>query len=129
LIVSYLPEAERHPLWADIVKILNAATLDGARVIDTDELVWIAYEGSVLFGAGTTIAYDDGEVRILACGGFKHREWVGEAIATVTAWARDCGARKITMRGRKGWARYFAGWDCSQADERSWLFQKDLTGA
>jgi hypothetical protein len=113
-----------------MVRILEAATLDGARVIDTNELVWIAHDGATLFGVGTTALLDgDEEAVILACGGFKHQLWIEQALGVVSAWARDCGAKKLTMRGRRGWARYFAGWDCSQIDERSWLFQKDLTGA
>jgi hypothetical protein len=125
LIVSYLPEPERHPLWNEIQRLLQPAILDDSNALDKGELVWIAYEGPVLFGAGTTVAYDDGEVRILACGGFKHREWVEQAIATVTAWARRSGGRKITMRGRKGWARYLAGWAVSEADGQT-IFEKDL---
>jgi hypothetical protein len=131
LIVSYLPEPEKHPLWNEMVKILVAATLDGARVIDTNELVWIAYEGTTLFGVGTTALREgDEEAVILACGGFKHRLWIEQALGVVSAWARDCGAKKLTMRGRKGWARYFRafGWAVSNADGET-VYEKDLTGA
>lgn len=123
--VSYLPDPESHPLWPGISKLLEPAILEGAEVLDPNELVWIAYEGTTLFGAGTTALYDD-EAVILACGGFRHREWVKQAEGVVSAWARDCGAKKLTMRGRKGWARYFAGWDCSQGDDGRWIFAKDL---
>lgn len=77
-----------------------------------NEIVWVAIDGPTIVGAGTTILYRDGEAQIRLCGGVRHREWVYEAERLVSAWARDCGATKLTMRGRRGWARYFRalGW-------------------
>jgi hypothetical protein len=75
MIVSYLPEPEQHPLWPAIkVKLLEPAMLDGAEVIDTNELIWIAYEGPTLFRGGNDRARKDGDevATIIACGGFKH---------------------------------------------------------
>jgi len=126
LIVSYLPEPEKHPLWNDIQRLLDPGKKFGP-VDPEDELVWIAYDGSTLFGAGTTILYQDSaEIRL--CGGFRHREWVNEAERLVTLWARTCGARKMTMKGRKGWARYFSGlgWGVSPSDDGTFFYQKDL---
>jgi hypothetical protein len=54
---------------------------NGAQVIDTNELVWIAYEGQTLFGVGTTALERGDEVAtILACGGFD-TEWIEQAEA------------------------------------------------
>jgi hypothetical protein len=120
VIVSYLPEPESHPLWPEIAKLLEPAA-EGSPIRIENELVWIAFEGPVLFGAGTTILYDDGTVQIRLCGGFEHRKWVREAEAMVSAWARKSGAGKLTMRGRKGWARYFTrcGWAASEQDRKT----------
>jgi hypothetical protein len=96
-------------------------------VLDPNELVWIAYDGPTLFGAGTTVLMLDGEARIIACGGFDHKRWIKQAEAVVSAWARDCGARTLTMRGRMGWARYFrAGWAVSKRDDGQFDYSKEL---
>jgi hypothetical protein len=106
LIVSYLPDPERHPLWEGIKALLEPAT-DGAPVLTKNELVWVAFDGPVLFGAATTILYNDGEAEVRLCGGKYAAQWLGLGEATVSAWARDCGAAKLITRGRKGWARVF----------------------
>ena len=125
MIVSYLPDPESHPLWNGIKELLKPAVTDWEH--DEDELVWIAFDGPTLFGAGTTVLYDSGEASILACGGFQHRKWVEQAEGLVSAWARDCGATKLTMRGRRGWARYFRalGWVTSD-DGKQMRYEKDL---
>lgn len=127
MIVSYLPEPDTHPLWTDIQRLLKPATNDDLPTVEPNELVWIAFEGDTLFGAGTTVLLTSGEAQILACGGFEHRKWIEQAEALVTRWAKDCGAAKITMRGRRGWARYFCalGWDCSERDGQ-FAFEKVL---
>ena len=124
LVVSYLPEPESHPLWNGIKELLRPAN---GEIPGEDELVWIAFDGPTLFGAGTTVLYDSGEASILACGGFQHRKWVAQAERLVSAWARDCGATKLTMRGRRGWARYFRalGWDASKIGDE-WIYEKEL---
>lgn len=126
MILSYLPQPEKHPLWNEIVKLLEPAT-DDCPVMDANELVWIAFEGTTLFAAATTGLFDR-EARVLACGGFEHRRWLKEAEALVTRWATDCGAQKITMRGRKGWERYFRrfGWGVSPADGNNLIYEKVL---
>jgi hypothetical protein len=128
LIVAYLPEPDKHPLWTDIQRLLDPKQKFDP-VDPTDELVWIAFDGTTLFGAGTTLLYDDhAEIRL--CGGFNHREWVNEAEALVTRWAQKCGVPKLTMQGRKGWSRYFAncGWRVSSSDDDKFFYEKDLTG-
>jgi hypothetical protein len=98
-------------------------------VLEPLELVWIAFEGTVLFGAGTTALHKDGVAEIIGCGGHKHGLWVEQAEGVVSAWARSCGASKLTMRGRFGWARYFRelGWDVlgKEEDGRT-VFEKRL---
>jgi hypothetical protein len=57
-----------------MVKLLEPAMRNGAQVIDTNELIWIAYEGQTLFGVGTTALEKGDEVAtIIACGGFQHQ--------------------------------------------------------
>ena len=125
MIVSYLPDPERHPLWEGIKGLLERA---GDSPVE-NELVWIAYDGPILFGAGTTLLYDDGEAEIRLCGGFRHREWVNQALEIVELWARNCGAVKLTMRGRKGWGRYMRpfGWVALGVDDGKHTFEKVLT--
>ena len=98
-------------------------------VLEPGEIVWIAHDNGTLFGAGTTaLSEDEDTAVILACGGSRHREWVGKALRIVEAWARDAGALRLTMRGRRGWARYLAGWDATGSEDGQTIFEKDLTG-
>lgn len=126
--VSYLPET--HPLFNEALKLLEpAAEYGGIPVRDDDEFVWVAFEGQTIFAAGTTLLWNDGEAEIRLCGGTRFREWVSEALEAVEAWARQCGAQKLTMRGRRGWARFIAGWDCHGQDHDGlWIYEKDLSG-
>jgi hypothetical protein len=129
LVVSFLPEPETHPLWPEILKLLQPAADFGEIPAWTgDECVWIAFEGQTLFAAATTILWDDGEAELLLAGGHRHKDWMGQLDATVTAWARDCGARKITMRGRRGWTRYAArfGWGVSGCEGGRQIYEKEL---
>ena len=127
MIVSYLPNPESHPLWNGIRELLKPACED--EVLSPGEIVWIAYDGPTLFGAGTTaLAEDERTAVIVACGGHRHREWVHEALRIVEAWARDAGASRLTMRGRRGWARYVRalGWDATGTEGNKQIYEKDL---
>ena len=129
MIVSYLPDPESHPLWSDIKELLRpAAEQGGYGVRDEGELVWIAFEGQTVFAAGTTAIWDDGEAEIRLCAGVRHREWVCEALRIVEAWARDAGASRLTMRGRRGWLRYVRrfGWDATGIEDGKQIFEKAL---
>lgn len=125
MIVSYLPDPESHPLWEGIKALLEPAC--EGEVLGRNELVWVAIDGPTIIGVGTTAIDSDGTAEILACGGVRHREWVSEALLTVEAWARDAGASRLVLRGRRGWQRYCAGWDSSTTDDE-YIFEKDLTG-
>jgi len=128
VIVSYLPEPEQHPLWSAIKRLLDAAS-EGEFTFVPGELVWIAHEDGIVFGAGTAAPVDDHTAAILACGGTRHREWVEQAQAAVSAWARMNGATKLTMRGRKGWGRSLRpfGWAACGTEDGQTIFEKDLS--
>lgn len=124
MIVAYLPEPHKHPLWNDIERLLRSGTDEGINVLDDGEIVWIAFEDQTLFAAGTVVLVGD-EAWLLAVGGFEHRRWLETALNVATNWATDCGAKALRMRGRRGWGRAFRalGWDCSQ-DGDKWLYEK-----
>ena len=127
--VSYLPDPEHHPLWNEIRALLKpAADFGEIPIRDSDEFVWIAFEGTALFAAGTTLLWDDGEAEIRLCGGHRHKDWVHEALALVEAWARRCDAKRLTMRGRKGWGRYVRpfGWVSLGIEDGRTLYEKAL---
>ena len=48
----------------------------------------------------------DGYVLVLACGGERMPEWIGEFFKTVRAIAQERGARRVLMVGRRGWQPY-----------------------
>lgn len=126
MIVAYLPEPHKHPLWNDIERLIRQGTDEDANVLDENELVWIAFEGTTLFAAGTIALIRD-EAWLLAVGGFEHKRWLEQALGVATNWAKDCGAKRLRMRGRKGWARAFRGlgWGASQ-DGENWHYEKRL---
>lgn len=126
MIISYLPEPTRHRLWNDIERLLRSGTDEGINVLDDSEIVWIAFEDQTLFAAGTVVLVGD-EVWLLAVGGFEYRRWLRQALEVAASWARDCGAKALRMRGRRGWERAFRalGWDCSQ-DGENWLYEKAI---
>ena len=129
MVVSYLPNPERHPLWNEIKALLKPAADYGEIPIkDEHELVWVAIDGPIICAAGTTLLWNDGEAEIRLCAGTRHREWVGEALRIVEAWARDAGASRLTMRGRQGWARYVraVGWAVTGIEDGRTLFKKVL---
>jgi len=129
--VSYLPDAESHPLWPAMREMLKpAAEFGGLPIEDGDHCVWIAFDGLTVFGVVTTILWDDGEASILLGAGTRLHDWMPQMEAVVSAWARDCGATKLTMKGRKGWGRFARpfGWVALDTDnEGRVLFEKDLT--
>jgi hypothetical protein len=129
LIVSYLPEPEKHPLWPGIQELLKPAAEYGEIPVFGDgECLWIAFDGPTVFAAGTTLLWNDGEAEIRLCGGVRHREWVREALSLVEQWARSAGASRLTMRGRKGWARYVRafGWGLRGIEDGKQLYEKVL---
>lgn len=122
--IAYLPEPERHPLWGEIERLLKAAAqFGGIAVRDDDELVWIAFEGPVLFGAATTFL-DGQDAQIRCVAGKRFKDWGRSMESALCAWARDCGAARLTARGRKGWARVYRafGWVALGNDE----YKKEL---
>jgi hypothetical protein len=126
VIVAYLPEPHKHPLWNDIQRLIQLGTDPGVPIIEDNELVWIAFEERTLFAAGTIALKSDG-AWLLAVGGYEHKRWLRQALDVAASWARDCGAGKLLMRGRRGWARALvrAGWDASREGD-NWLYSKDL---
>lgn len=124
--VSYLPEPEKHRLWGEMAALLEPA--DFGELQD-NELVWIAFDGPVLLGVVTTILWDDGDAQIRCVAGTRFRDWGGPMEATLTRWARDCGAARLTARGRRGWLRHMSayGWGCTGTDdEGKQVFEKEL---
>lgn len=129
MIVSYLPEPEQHPLWPAIRELLRPAAEYGEIPVFGDgECLWVAFEGTTVFAAGTTLLWDDGEAEIRLCGGTRHREWVGEALELVEKWARSAGAHRLTMRGRLGWKRYVCafGWGLCGTEDGKQIYEKGL---
>ena len=129
MIVSYLPNPVQHPLWESIKALLKpAADFGDIPIRDDDELVWIAFEGTVLFAAATTLLWDDGEAELRLAGGYRHRDWIQQMDEVVSKWARDAGASRLTMRGRRGWTRYAArfGWEPLGTEDGRQLYEKVL---
>ena len=124
-----MPEAEKSPLWPAIERLLRpAADYGDIDVFEDGDLVWVAFEGPTIFAAAVTrLLGDEAELRIAA--GTRFKEWIGLLDASVSAWARDCGADKLIMRGRKGWMRFADrfGWAVLGDDHKGrMMFEKDL---
>ncbi len=128
--ISYLPDAESHPLWPDIYRILEpAAKLGDVEVKENEDLVWVMFDGPTLYGAATTRLLPGDEVQIRCAGGTRFKDWMPLLDGIVADWGRDCGAWKATMRGRHGWARFAErfGWVALGKDEDGLtIFEKEL---
>ena len=105
-----------------------AADYGGIPVRDEDELVWVAFEGATIFAAFTTLLWNDGEAEFSLAGGTRLNEWIHLIDEAVSKWARDAGASRLTMRGRRGWARFAKrfGWVATGTEDEKQLFEKAL---
>lgn len=121
--VSYLPDAHLHPAWPDIKRLLPSQDFDPAA-----DVVWVAVEDGIVWGACTTRLRTDGVARLRLAGGRRFKEWMGDLDRIVTAWARDCGAPMIVMTGRKGWSRFadLYGWTATGMEDGKINFEKRL---
>ncbi len=128
--ISWLPEPEDHPLWPDILRLLEpAARLGAIDAYDPKDWVWIIYDGPTLYGAATTRLWPGDEAELRLAGGTRFHEWTGLLDETVSDWARRALAHKLTMRGRKGWSRFAAkfGWvRLGTDDQNRMMFEKEL---
>ena len=128
--ISWLPEPEGHPLWPDILRLLQPAA-DIGRIDAYQPCDWvrIIYDGPVLYGAATTRLLPGDEAELRLAGGARSRDWMGLLDEAVSEWARLGGAYRLTMRGRVGWQRYAArfGWATLGKDEIGrTMFEKEL---
>jgi hypothetical protein len=108
--IGVLPDPERHPLWPGIYALLEpAADLGGVAVLERDELVWIVSEGGEIKAAATTRMLVNGSAEIILCGGGEMHDWAVGLADMICRWAKDEGADRVRLAGRKGWARVL-GW-------------------
>ena len=85
--------------------------------------VWIA-----VFRGARVLCWDDGEATILLGAGTRLKDWMEPMEAVVSAWARDCGAERLTLRGRRGWERFAQrfGWGLRGEEDGRMIFEKEL---
>lgn len=129
LVISWLPEPEKHPLWPDIYRMLEpAAKVGDCPVLEENDLVWIAIKGRTIVGAHTCRLLRDNRLQCVHIAGTKVREWFGPLDETLTDFARDCGAWKMISRGRKGWARVAKdyGWKVTGTEDGLMLYEKEM---
>jgi len=128
--ISYLPDADSHPLWPGIAALLQpAADLGDIDVFEPGDVAWIMFDGPTVFAAAITRLLPGDEAELRLAGGTRMQEWVGLLDGTVSAWARDCGAYRLIMRGRKGWGRFARrfGWTALGTDDAGrMMFEKEL---
>ena len=127
---SYLPDPEQHPCWDGIVSILKpAADYGDIPVKEPEDDVWIVFEGQTIFAAVVTRQLDEHECEVRLIGGVRAREWLPYAEGVLCQWARDCGAWRLTARGRRGWGRLTRdlGWKpLGRDDAGRMLYERDL---
>ena len=118
-----IPLRDLHLVWPDLWPLLEPAvkrTPDKpdvlARLIARDAQLWAVYpSASLRAGDGCapvaaivtqiTISDDQKRCRLWLIGGCRVREWVGDFLAKVEAWARSLGCVALWGSGREGWAR------------------------
>jgi hypothetical protein len=128
MIVSTLPEPERHPLWPGIYRLLQgaAARFGSPHVWEAEDLLWIVIDDRQIVAVLSTRLLEDGTAEIVNGGGHRAAEWVPLMDEKICEWARASGARSISCRGRKGWGRLSKGlgWDVTGHDMDIVIFEK-----
>lgn len=127
--ISVLPEPESHPLWPSIHALLEvAARRTGSFVWEPEHIVWLVIEDRQVIAAVTTRITEYWDAELWHIAGCRAAEWLPAMSDLVCAWARDCGADRITCQGRKGWARLSEplGWRVYRKDCDVWFYEKVL---
>lgn len=106
--IGIIENPEAHHAWPLIVEMLEPARkLDPERneLIRDCELCWVVVEGNHLMAACTTRLTEDDEAEIILCGGIRADLWARDLSEIICQWARDEGAEKVLITGRRGWSR------------------------
>jgi hypothetical protein len=122
LATTGIPLRDLHVVWPDLWPLLEPAvqrTPDKpdvlARLIAGDAELWAVYEDGRPVAAITTWITLDPEkrCRIWLVGGSRVRDWVGDFLPKVEAWARGLGCVALYASGRDGWTRLAKnmGWE------------------
>jgi hypothetical protein len=124
-----IPLRDLHLVWHDLWPLLEPAVKRSpdysagdragpdvlARLIARDAQLWAVYEDGRPVAAITTWITLDPEkrCRIWLVGGSRVRDWVGDFLPKVEAWARGLGCVALTASGRDGWTRLAKkmGWE------------------
>lgn len=127
--ILHLPDAVTHHLWPAISAILEPAA-EGDEVFNpASDVLWLAVENKIVWGAATTRLMEDGTAELRLVAGARFREWIGPMDGLIEQWARKCGAHKLVTFGRKGWVRLARtfGWVVQGQDtDGKWTFEKRL---
>lgn len=129
VLISYLPEPEKHPLWDGIKALLQtAADRGGFRVWDNGDLVWLAIDDGIIIGAATTRLLTNGNTELMHVAGTRFKEWVPQMEHIICEWSRNCGAYAVQSRGRNGWQRLNKSWGWEVIGKRDGLtlYEKEL---
>lgn len=127
--ILHLPDAVTHHLWPAISAILEPAA-EGSEVFNpASDVLWLAVDDGIVWGAATTRLMEDGSAELRLVAGARFREWIGPMDALIEQWARKCGAHTLATRGRAGWARFAErhGWESVSTDDENKInFEKRL---
>lgn len=129
MIISWMPDPEKIPIWEQIKALLKTAADRGNfRVWDDGDLLWVAIEDGIIIGAATTRLLTNTNAELMHVAGTRFREWVPEMERVVCEWARNCGAYAVQSRGRNGWQRLNKSWGWEVIGKRDGLtlYEKEL---
>lgn len=113
LTIGIWPDADKSPVWTEVVRLLDpAAKLGGCEVDLSDHAVcWTVHDGDELIGAATTQYCLNGDMHVLLVGGRNAKAWIKPLDEMIGEWARDHnGCSRLTATGRRGWKRVL-GWN------------------
>jgi hypothetical protein len=109
-----IPLRDLHLAWPDLWPLLEPAvarTPDKpdvlARLIARDGQLWAVYEDGAPVAAIVTqiTLVPEKRCRLWLIGGCRVREWLGDFLVKVEAWARSLGCVALWASGREGWTR------------------------
>ncbi len=113
--------ARVNDIWPRVAPLLQRATKRTGlsafseiehNILNGDELLWVAWDGSTIEAAASTSLQqtDAGKVCVItACAGANMARWL-PLIRGIEAYAKQEGCRCIRIFGRKGWLRVLQGY-------------------
>lgn len=111
---------EVHQIWPQARALIKSAiektdlsdfAISERQVLSGEQLLWLAISDHVEAAATTHLIKGRGKpvLVVTACGGHQRERWL-PLFAKIEKYAKDEGASRVRIYGRKGWERVLTGY-------------------